>query len=65
MENKTTQNKEETNAQLLELAKEDSKNIRSVKKNTQFMAWTLILSIIIYALWYVLILGKTGFFRSY
>tara|TARA_B110000093_G_C12618487_1_gene265093 strand:+ start:88 stop:285 length:198 start_codon:yes stop_codon:yes gene_type:complete len=65
MEAKTNLTKEETKAQLLELAKQDSENIKSMKKNIQFMAWILIISFIISALSYAIFLSKTGYFRAY
>jgi|TARA_B110000977_G_C10840151_1_gene401663 hypothetical protein len=46
------------------LAREDSENIKSIKKNSQFMAWTLIISLIISALSYAVLFGKTGYFRA-
>ncbi|EAR11711.1 hypothetical protein PI23P_00865 [Polaribacter irgensii 23-P] len=65
METKTNLSQEENIAQLLELAKEDNTNITSIKKNTQFIAWTLIISMIITALSYAVLFGKTGYFRAY
>ena len=65
METKTNLSQEENTAQLLELAKEDNANITSIKKNTQFIAWTLIISMIITALSYAVLFGKTGYFRVY
>ena len=62
-----TETKPSTTAkeQLLELAKEDNTNITSIKKNIQFMAWTLIISLIISAVSYAVLFGKTGYFRAY
>ena len=54
-----------TKEQLLELAKEDNTNITSIKKNIQFMAWTLIISLIISVISYAVLFGKTGYFRTY
>ena len=52
MEPKTNLSQEENTAQLLELAKEDNANITSIKKNIEFIAWTLIISMIFIALGY-------------
>tara|TARA_B110000240_G_scaffold172822_1_gene198164 strand:+ start:785 stop:982 length:198 start_codon:yes stop_codon:yes gene_type:complete len=65
MEAKTNLTTEETKAQLLELAKQDSENIKSMRKNIQFMAWILIISFIISALSFAIFFGKTGYFRAY
>jgi hypothetical protein len=54
-----------TKEQLLELAKEDNTNITSIKKNIQFMAWTLIISLIISVISYAVLFGKTGYLRAY
>ena len=65
MKNENITTPEETQLQLLELAKEDNQNIKSIKNNIKFIAWYLIISIIAALFVLIPILSKTGFFKAY
>ena len=65
MEEKIQTEPTDVQLELLKVAKKDSTKINSIQKNLQFIAWYLIISLIVSALVLAMLYGKVGYFRAY
>ena len=67
MEEKTQMEPEEVQLELLEIAKIDSNRTNSIKKNIQFIAWYLIISLALLLRYWIINWYKLNpdFFRAY
>ena len=65
MEEKIQTEPTDVQLELLKVAKKDSTKINSIQKNLQFIAWCLIISLIVSALILAMLYGKAGYFRAY
>ena len=65
MEEKIQTEPTDVQLELLKVAKKDSTKINSIQKNLQFIAWYLIISLIVSALVLAMLYGKAGYFRAY